>query len=147
MQLEAKALHVFLHGRASITPQAFTIQLLVRRHHMEVQSRPEAMLEVCETDMMAGRALSKGAKGKKDLVRDIQKISALDVLANGRQRGTGSQQVIGEVSTDTLHLQATPVTHNEPTTEAHTANRNKTKGHLNVGAPLQKMRALPASEP
>ena len=114
---------------------------------MEVQSRPEAMLEVCETDMMAGRALSKGAKSNKDLVRDIRKESALDMLANSRQRGTGSQQVIGEVSTDTLDLQATPVTQNEPTTEAHAANRNKEKGHLNVSAPLQKMRALEASEP
>ena len=72
VQLETKALHVFLHRGDSITPKAFTIQLLVGGHNMEIQSRPEAMLKLFETHMMAGRAFSKRPKSNKNPIRDIK---------------------------------------------------------------------------
>ena len=66
------------------------------------------MLQIFEAQMMTSSALAKGSKSKKDLVRDIDKETTLDLLANRRDQGTGRQQVVSEVSTDTLDLQVTP---------------------------------------
>ena len=66
------------------------------------------MLQIFKAQMMTSRALPKGSKGNKDVVRDIDKETTLDLLTNRRDQGAGGQQVISEVSTDTLDLQVTP---------------------------------------
>ena len=63
------------------------------------------MLKIFEADMMTSSALSEGSKSKEDLVGDLDEEATLDLLANRGQRGAGRQQVISEVSTDTLDLQ------------------------------------------
>ena len=65
------------------------------------------MLKIFEADIMTSSALSKGSKSEEDLVGDLDEEATLDLLANRGQRGAGRQQVISEVSTDTLDLQET----------------------------------------
>ena len=56
--------------------------------------------------MMADSAFSKGPEGNQNTIGDIRKEPSVNALANSRERGAGGQQLVCEVSTDTLNLQA-----------------------------------------